>query len=206
MTPRPSLSNCWQARIRWVVTTLLMLGHLAVPDAARAASAALEPFFGSYVGSAEMVDLTTGETRQRDLDIVIQPFREAGFQVNWLNIMLVDGRRDVPGVKRWLQTVLFQPAEGRDFYVEVKASNPFRTREQAKPLRGDPIRWARIRDGVLHVYAFQLLPDGNYELQIYDRILTEQGLDIRFERIVDDQPVRRLTGRTVRAEAGGTDD
>ena len=30
-----------------------------------------------------------------------------------------------------------------------------------------------------HVYSFVVLEDGSYELQVYDRALTDIGLDIR---------------------------
>ena len=51
----------------------------------------------------------------------------------------------------------------------------------------------------LHVYSFVVLEDGSYELQVYDRALTDIGLDIRFQRIVDGQLMREITGTTARA-------
>lgn len=164
------------------------------------AAADLGPYFGTYVGVAEVEDVKTGETRQRDMDIVIEPYRDHGFKITWINVSLVDGRRDLPGVRRRVQAVLFEPADGRDFYVEVEAGNPFREREETRPMRGDPVRWASVEDERLHVYSFVVLEDGTYELQIYDRILTGQGLDIVFQRIVDGEVVRRITGHTVRAD------
>jgi hypothetical protein len=178
---------------------LAILGLLAAGDA-DAAPAELERFFGAYVGVATVEDLKTGEVRQRDMDIVIEPYRDDGFAIRWINVTLVDGRRDVPGVERRVQNVLFEKAEGRDMYVEVTANNPFREREETRPLHGDPVRWASLDDDTLHVYAFVVAEDGTYELQIYDRVLTEKGIDIVFQRIVDDEVLRRITGTTARAE------
>ena len=160
----------------------------------------LTPFFGAYVGVAEVQDLPSGDTRKRDMDIVIQPYHEDGFMIQWVNVTLIDGRRDVPGVERRVQQVLFEPADERNFYVEVEEGNPFREREETRPMRGDPVRWASLDGDRLHVYAFVVGEEGTYELQVYDRVLTDEGIDIDFQRIVDDVVVRRISGTTARAE------
>ena len=85
-------------------------------------------------------------------------------------------------------------------FVEVSENSPFREREETQPMRGDPVRWASLDGDTLHVYAFVVAEDGTYELQIYDRVLTEKGIDIVFQRIVDDEVLRRITGTTARAE------
>ena len=94
--------------------------------------------------------------------------------------------------------MLFEPAEDRAFFTEVQENNPFRERAETRPMRGDPVRWASLDDQGLHVYSFVVLADGRYELQIYDRRLTDIGIDIRFQRIVEVQVVRRITGTTAR--------
>jgi hypothetical protein len=170
---------------------------LAAPAGARAAG--LEPFFGTYVGVAEVKDLRDDEIRQRDMDIVIEPYKRGGFKIHWVNVSLVDGKRAAPGVERQVQTVLFEPAPDRDFFVEVAENNPFRERDETRPMRGDPVRWASLDDQGLHVYSFVVLEDGRFELQVYDRTLTDVGLDIRFQRIVDSELVREITGTTARA-------
>ena len=177
---------------------LALAGLLASADL-QAAAPDLEPFFGAYVGVAEVEDPKTGDVRQRDMDIVIEPYREDGFMIHWINVTLVDGRRDLPGVERRVQTALFEKSDDRDMYVEVSENNPFREREETEPMRGDPVRWASIDGNTLHVYAFVVTEDGAYELQIYDRILTDKGIDIRFQRIVDDEVLRRIVGTTARA-------
>jgi hypothetical protein len=179
------------------VAALLVALLLAVPAGARAASP--EPYFGTYVGVAKVADLATGDVRQRDMDIVIEPYKQGGFTIHWVNVSLVDGKRALPGVERRVQTVLFEPAADRGFFVEVAENNPFRERERTRPMRGDPVRWASLDDQGLHVYSFVVLEDGRYELQVYDRTLTDIGLDIKFQRIVDGALVREITGTTARA-------
>jgi len=186
--------------LRWGTAVLLTGGMLLGGTPLQAGVGDLTPFFGAFVGVAEVEDLPSGDTRQRDMDIVIQPYREDGFMIQWVNVTLVDGRRDLPGVERRVQRVLFEPAEDRNFYVEVEEGNPFREREETRPMRGDPVRWASLDGDRLHVYAFVVGEEGTYELQVYDRVLTEKGIDIEFRRIVDDVLLRRISGTTARAQ------
>ena len=160
----------------------------------------LSAFLGSYVGRATVEDLTTGEQHQRDLDIVVVPHRNDGLRIDWITVSLKDGRRDVPGVKRWSQTALFEPSPDNNFMTEVGDSNVFKERRDLVLMEGDPIRWTRIDDNVLHTCSFMVLEDGRYELQVYQRILTDTGMDIHFERIVDGEIIRRVTGRTARTD------
>jgi hypothetical protein len=196
------------AERRLAAALALIALTLAAPAGARAAS--LEPLFGTYVGVAQVEDIAEGDVRQRDMDIVIEPYKQGGFRIQWVNVSLVDGKRAVPGVERRVQTVLFEPAQDRGFFIEAAESSPFREREETRPMRGDPVRWASLDDQGLHVYSFVVLEDGRYELQVYDRTLTDIGLDISFQRIVDGSVMRRVTGTTARAniapkEAVGND-
>jgi len=159
----------------------------------------LSPFLGSFVGRATVEDLATGTQYQRDLDIVVVPHRNDGLRIDWVTVGLVDGRRDVPGVMRWAQTALFEPSGDNDFMIEVGDSSVFEEREAPVPIEGDAIRWAHIEGDVLHTSSFIVLEDGRYELHVYQRILTDIGMDIHFERIVDGEIVRRVIGKTVRA-------
>jgi hypothetical protein len=183
----------------WLRAGVAMLAWLSSGGELHAAAEDLKPFFGNYVGVATVED-TDGEVHHRDMDIVVQPYGDNGFRIDWINVTLVNGRRDLPGVERRVQSSLFEPVEDRDIYVEVKPENMFEQREPTKPMRGDPVRWASIDGPRLHVYAFEVLADGTYELQIYDRTLTDKGLDIQFQRIVDGKLMRRISGTTVRAQ------
>lgn len=181
--------------------TSIALALLAfVLSAAPAAAASLDGFFGSYVGVAEVKDASGEVVEQRDMDIVISPFRRGGFRVRWVNVTLVDGRRDVPGVQRRIAEVVFEPRDGTGFFTEGHIVDPFTSREEIAPLAGDPVRWAKLDDDGLHVFSFVVLPDGAYELHTYTRQLTDIGLDLFFERVVDGVMVRRIEGHTVRAD------
>lgn len=159
---------------------------------------ALSRFHGSYVGRAIVEDFETGKEQARDIDIVIAPDGTEGLRIDWVTVGLVDGRRDLPGVKRWSQTAVFEPSGSGNFMIDVGESSLFKERGDMEVVKGDPVRWTRIEDDTLHACSFVVLEDGRYELQIYQRTLTEHGLDILFERIVDGILVRRVSGSTVR--------
>lgn len=194
------MSHLTGSRLRDGLFAIALGGAFAVVGPSTAGAGAADPsqFYGVYVGAAEVEDLG-GEESSRDMDIEIEPFHEEGFQIHWINVIKVDGRRDVPGVRRNVQTAFFEPVDGQDFYLEVEADNPFREREETYPMQGHPVRWASIDGSTMHVYSFVVLEDGRYELQIYDRVLTEDGMDIKFQRLVDGALVRQITGTTVRA-------
>jgi hypothetical protein len=178
---------------------LLGLVAMAGLSCGKALTAELSDFFGTYVGNAH--ETGDSEPMARDMDIVIEPFHDEGFQIHWITVTKVDGRRDVPGVERTVQSVLFEPADGRDLFVEVEADNPFREHEAKVPMRGHPVRWASVGDNTLDVYSFVVLEDGRYEFQIYNRVLTDVGLDIMFRRFEDGELVRQIKGHTVRVES-----
>jgi hypothetical protein len=168
------------------------------PTGGKAFAAELSDFFGTFVGHAQ--ELGDSDASSRDMDIVIEPFHDNGFQINWITVTKVDGRRDVPGVGRTVQSVFFEPVEGQNFFVEVGADNLFREREEKVPMSGHAVRWASLGDDALRIHSFVVLEDGRYEFQIYNRVLTDVGLDIVFRRFDDGELVRQIKGSTVRVE------
>lgn len=177
---------------------LVILLAFAAPRPADALT--LESLFGSYTGYATVEDLVRGERQAREMDIIISRYKRGGFRIRWTNVELVEGRRDLPGVKRREMAVAFEPAEDGSYFVEAPEYNPFRRKEEIQPLEGDPIRWAVLDDTGLYVYSFLVLEDGRYELQIYRRFPEKEGLGLLYERVVDGTVVKRITGYAVRAE------
>jgi hypothetical protein len=187
------------ATLRLVVLFLVVcLGPVTASAAAKVVQIA--DYFGSYVGVAEVKDAVDRVIQERHMDIEITPFRQGGFRVNWVNVTLVDGRRDLPGVERRVAEITFEPRGQSNLFVEARATSPFTRREEIEPMAGDPLRWAKLDEDGLHVFSFVVLPNGRYELHTYTRRLTDAGLDLFFERVVDGDTLRRIEGRTVRAD------
>jgi hypothetical protein len=177
-----------------------VLGLLAGAALAAPADPPAQGLTGAFVGRAEQVNLKDGKREERDIDIVIAPYEGHGLRIDWTNVTLVDGRRDVPGVKRRSDEILLVPAPDRGFYLAGVGYDPFHARPELDPMRGDPLRWGAVEDGAIDVYSFVILDDGRYELQIFQRRPTAEGMTLEFDRILDGEVVRRLSGHAVRAE------
>lgn len=160
----------------------------------------IEPFVGTYVGTAQVLGPDGQVTEMRDMDITIDEERGGGFKIVWINVSLIDGRRDVPGVRRRVDEVTMEPGDLDGVYLEKARRSLFERRRETNVVEGDPMRWARIDNGRLGVFSLVVLDDGSYELQSYERILTETGLDIEFRRVDDGVVTRSIIGRTVRVE------
>ncbi len=180
---------------------LLLVGaFVAAGPAAAQPKSALKDLMGVYLGRATVRDLDTQRTEERDIDVEVRPFERNGFRIRWTNVTLVDGRRNVPGVKRRVSELAFRPARGGAFYVEAPQVDVFVEREETTPMGGDPVRWAVHDAAGLHVYSFTILDDGRYELQSYSRRRTATGIDLRYERVVDGRTLRTIEGTAVKIE------
>jgi hypothetical protein len=62
------------------------------------------------------------------------------------------------------------------------------------------LRWGAVRGEALDVYSFVIQEDGTYELQVSSRRPDGNGVRLEFERIVDGELVRLMSGHTVRAD------
>ena len=187
-------------RIFWScssTTLFLILATLLFPS--MAASQALEDFYGIYVGSARSYDGQGKLTGERDIDTLIEPASRKGFRIRWATVRLVDGRRDVPGVSRNVLESVFRGGDGAKFVEDIRGSL-FEKKAKTNLLEGDPLRWARIKGRTLSVYSITIIPDGRYELQIYDRTRTDTGLTIRFRGYIDDVLQRSVEGTAIKVE------
>jgi hypothetical protein len=173
--------------------------QLVFPGGAQAAPLDLEDFFGIYVGRARTYDRHGNLSGERDLDILIESESRKGFRIRWATVKLVEGRRDVPGVRRNVIESVFRGGDGRKFVEDARGSL-FQKKKETELIAGDPLRWARIKDKTLSVYSITIIPDGRYELQIYDRTRTESGLAIRFRRYIDDTLQRSVEGMAIKVE------
>lgn len=187
--------------LRRALLLLAALGMAATgaPPAALADDP-VDPFVGTYVGSATTYDADGTVEDQRDIDMTIAKGQRGALTISWVAVTLVDGRRDVPGVDRDEVSLTLVPTDRPGVYIEETRTSLFERRALPDPLQGDPIRWAAIDGDRMGVYSMVIYDDGRYELQAYTRTLTEIGLDIGFRRIDDGIVVRRVEGRAVRVD------
>jgi len=158
----------------------------------------IEAFYGVYVGSAEVFDGDGNVVEERDLEIEIGAGERGAINIRWSNVTLVDGRRDVPGVEWRLQHLSMVPRRGDGLFVEDTRGSLFSGRRDIEVMGGDALRWGRIQDNSLDVFAMGVLDDGGYVLQSYARRLTDIGLEIEFRAYRNGSLIRSILGQTVR--------
>ncbi len=168
-----------------MVAALLMVGGVA-----RAAS--IEPFLGTYVGTALVED--DNSINKRDLNIVIKKADE-GFEVDWTTIIPKDNK----SVRRQFK-IRFLPTQRKEVFKAAMRTNVFGAAVPLDPLKGDPYIWAAIRGKSLFVYGLIVTDQGGYELQVYERTLKPGGMTVRFKRIHDGKQLKDITGEVKRTK------
>ena len=182
-------------------TTALAFGlalAASILAAAPALADSIDPFIGTYVGTAQVLGPNGEVTEERDMDITIAEERGGGFKITWINVTRVSGRRDVSGVRRRVDEVTLEPGDREGLFLEQARRSLFERRQDIDVIAGDPMRWARIDGNRLGIFSLVVTDDGGYALQSYERILTEEGLDIEFNRVEDGEVTRRIIGHTIR--------
>lgn len=160
----------------------------------------IDPFIGTYVGTAQVLGPDGEVTEERDMDITIAEDSGDGFRIIWINVTRIDGRRDVVGVRRRVDEVALEPGDRDGVFLEKTRRSLFERRQDVDVIAGDPMRWGRIDGNRLGIFSMVVMDDGGYSLQSYERILTEEGMDIEFTRVEDGTVIRRIIGHTVRVE------
>ena len=170
------------------VVLLVLAGH----ERADAAEAAIKAFCGEYTGRS--ISSTDSGLSERDLSVSISDCGE-GFTLDWTTVTKKpDGR-----IKRKSYAIDFRPSGRPSIYASAMRTNMFGKQIPLDPLKGDPYVWARLSGRTLTVFALLVTDDGNYEMQVYERTLTERGLDLKFSRLRDGRQLKLITGTLVRS-------
>lgn len=176
-----------------LVTALAVAAVLFVMAPAASALEPLEPFFGRYVGKSVSVD--AGGVTVRDLSVEIDRF-ENGFSLTWTALIPRAGG----DAKRKSYTTNFKPTKNPNTFKAAQRRDLFGAMVPHDPLAGDPYVWARLKQDTLSVFALVIDEDGTYEMQVYDRTLTDGGLDLAFSRYREGNLLRRLEGVLTRTD------
>ncbi len=164
---------------------LLLAGALYVASVSPGLAAEIEPFLGSYAGSAE-VD-RDGTAEKRDLSVDITETRD-GFIVAWVSTTYrPDGR-----VNESAYEIGFQPTDREGIYSAAQKRNVFGHSVQLDPMKGEPFVWGRIMDDTLTVFSLFVNTDGGYQMQEYNRTLADGGLDLNYNSIANGGEVVRV--------------
>lgn len=177
---RSGLNKSRFAQMRvWAAVVAMLIG-------VQANAADIGPFVGDYVGSAQVVD-ADGTTTPRDMSVRISETDE-GFNVSWKTVTYKrDGR-----VKEQSFSVDFRPSDRPHIYSAAMKRNVFGHEVPLDPMKGEPFVWGRIVGDTLTVFSLFIDHEGDYELQQYDRTLTDGGLNLSFSRFSDGREARSV--------------
>jgi hypothetical protein len=166
---------CWMI----VLVAALGLGSVARADQASTPDA----FYGRYQGSGFTHDPNAAlfGIGARDLDVEIGP-AEGGFFVAWTTVMQSTGDK---GAKSKSSRVVFVPSGRPGIYTGRSDGT------QAI----DDLSWASIGDRALTVRLLHILDDGTYEVQTYQRSLTDDGMFVFFRSDLDGAVMKVVTAQ-----------
>ena len=147
-----------------------------------------QPFIGDFTG--HVVYAGPAGLAKRDLEVSIRRER-GGFSLKWTTI----SQRASGKLKRAEYFVAFAPAKRPGFYLSSDRITRLGARIPIDPLAGDPQVWAKISDKTMTVYAVLITEDGKHEVQTYVRTLVPGGMELKFNRVRDGQPLKTISAK-----------
>jgi len=148
-------------------------------------------FYGTFKGNAESI--LSGELSERELEVVIKPWEEKGFTVEWTTLIhRASGEKKVTDL-----SIDFYPAERPGIFASAMQTNVFGQSVPYDPVAkdADPYVWAGIDGNTLTVRALYIVDGGGYEMHEYKRSLNENGLTLDFQRLSNGEQVARVSAQ-----------
>jgi hypothetical protein len=167
-----------------LVSLFLLLGALW----AGMVRADVEPFVGSYLGSAELIR-ADGSTQMRDMSVEIALAGKGGFIVKWATITY---RSDGTSKEKSYE-IEFVASDREDVFAAAMKKNVFGHSVQLDPMKGEPYVWSRIVGDTMTVYSLHVDAEGGYEIQQFDRTLADGGLELEFHSILNGEVQRTIS-------------
>ena len=167
---------------------LLCLALGALPGAAQEGGRAeIADFVGEYVGEAEVVS-ADGSSARRNLSVTIAATKD-GFSVAWTTVTV----KPSGDSKEKSYEIMFLPSDREGIFAAAMKRNVFGHAVQLDPMKGEPYVWGRISGDTMTVYSLFVDDHGGYEMQQYDRTLTEGGLKLEFDRFRNGETLRSVS-------------
>jgi hypothetical protein len=168
-------------RLAWALFSLALLFQPLIAKAGNI----IDPFIGEYEGQVKFID--EGREVERDLGVEISKTKK-GFNIKWTSTT----HKPSGKLKSKKYTIDFQPTGRSNVFAAAMKTNVFGGKQPLDPMKGDPYVWSRITGETLTLFALLVRDDGGYELQVYDRTLGPDGLQLKYSRIRDGQPLRTI--------------
>lgn len=181
---------------------ILGLSVLVFAGPVYAADAAVDAFFGVFQG--ETTFLTATGAKKRGISVSFSPVSDAmpgvdGVEVSWTTL----SKRADGTFNSKTHDAVFVPADPAEtIFVAVKSSGSAEdistleegqddTRDEGKvvaprsprdPRGTAPYLWGRIKENTFSIYVVVVTEEGGYEIQIYNRTLTKEGMTLVYSR------------------------
>lgn len=147
-------------------------------------------FFGDYAG--KYISPDGDDKNNRDLSVEIREVK-GGFNISWVTTTLKEKKYSIDFLK----------TDREHIYEAAQKKNVFGGRDPLDPLKGEPYAWARVKGQTLTTFVLTITDDGGYEMQTFDRILTEDdNLDVRFSRVRNGEVMSTINVTLGRKESG----
>ncbi len=181
-----------------IMTAMVVLGPTSWHESRAADSRPLSDFFGEFVGKSVAGSLAVSgdhaEIVPRHLNVSIQP-HDRGFTLAWLTITTSGSGK----TKAKSYLVDFVESDRPGVYIAAIRRNTAGKLEASDPISGEPYMWASITGDTLVVRGLTIGDDGGYMMQIYERTLTDTGMDLLFRRLENGAVMREIRGQLDRA-------
>lgn len=175
-------------RLAWIAALVAMAFAIAGPAAAQT-DQPISAFVGTWQGSgvAENDDSLYFAMTQRDLDVIITG-DDSRFSVEWTTIIRSGGSPADPDIRRRTATLSFTPSERPGIW---------RADTSADPLSGGVMSWAQVTGNTLGIFQMTMTDDG-FALLVYNRTLSDLGMELEFHRLRNGTEVRTVRGRLIK--------
>lgn len=178
-------------RLIYILTSFCFLLVNCKANEQAPANDAWSAFYGTFKGNAEAV--VAGEKAERDLTVVIKPWQNKGFTVQWKTVIhRVGGTKKVTDL-----SIDFYPSSRPGIYASAMRTDVFGQAVPYDPVGedADPYVWAGLEGNTLTVSALYIVDGGGYEMHVYKRSLSEVGLSLEFERLSNGEKVTTVSAQ-----------
>jgi hypothetical protein len=185
---RPAWFDSAYTAVAWIIVVFALVlagGSASGSAAAQADFADISRFFGSYQGQADPRSHQDGAAL--DLAVRIGPI-SGGFNVTWSTKLLTSAGES----KAKTYSIDFRPSGRPNVFASQMRTDMFGQLRPMDPFKGEPLVWARISGDTMTVFALHILDSGSYEMQVYERTLAGDGLDLVFHRYGEGGTMREM--------------
>mgnify|MGYP003120219989 CR=1 FL=1 len=168
------------------LAALALAACVLLSGAVQGIAAGIAQFAGEYSGSVDVVK-ADGDTDPRDMSVIIREMKK-GFTIKWTSTTEKDDGRK----KTKTYEIEFQHSGRKGVYSAAMTRNVFGHAVPLNPMEGEPFVWGRLIGDTLTVFSLFIHPNGDYEMQQYDRTLAEGGLDLVYISRLNGAPRRKL--------------